>query len=300
MEQDHAPAWRCGCGRRAGAAVRFVKQVAPDDRGPHRPPHRVRRLRGDYPLGAWGAESRDYHVCVELVPRRGRRGRERLAARVSVVRGDEVLGKGDVLAEWTDDTALSTRISRGSRTTPGRPSWPTRSRRASPRSEAGDVRTATARLGRAVELAGERPGNDAPRSCWPGSSTSTAATGTVRLRAEASKAARMTLDSRSTVTVRVRGQGLGGADLPGGPRVRHRRLLRRVRRAPDPSAPRHPRPACPVCREALEDGARFCEVCGHDSTKPQRPRPPRGRWSPPRTGRGSRRSAAAKAPTSRR
>ena len=33
---------------------------------------------------------------------------------------------------------------------------------------------------------------------------------------------------------------------------------------PSPPPARH----CPACREALEDGARFCEVCGHDSTKP--------------------------------
>jgi hypothetical protein len=34
--------------------------------------------------------------------------------------------------------------------------------------------------------------------------------------------------------------------------------------APPPPVARH----CPVCREPLEGGARFCEVCGHDSTKP--------------------------------
>ena len=39
-----------------------------------------------------------------------------------------------------------------------------------------------------------------------------------------------------------------------------------------PPATRH----CPACREALEDGARFCEVCGHDSTRPP---PTPARWS---------------------
>jgi FHA domain/Double zinc ribbon len=33
---------------------------------------------------------------------------------------------------------------------------------------------------------------------------------------------------------------------------------------------------CSVCHETLEDGARFCEVCGHDSTK-EAPAP--ARWS---------------------
>lgn len=34
-----------------------------------------------------------------------------------------------------------------------------------------------------------------------------------------------------------------------------------------PSSPPAAR-RCPACRETLEGGARFCEVCGHDSTKP--------------------------------
>ena len=38
-----------------------------------------------------------------------------------------------------------------------------------------------------------------------------------------------------------------------------------TRAKPTPPSARH----CPVCGEALEGGARFCEVCGHDSTKPQ-------------------------------
>jgi len=39
-----------------------------------------------------------------------RSARRCLAARVSLVSGDEVLTQSLVLASWTDDTALSTRI----------------------------------------------------------------------------------------------------------------------------------------------------------------------------------------------
>ncbi|NIL55467.1 VWA domain-containing protein, partial [Streptomyces sp. 2BBP-J2] len=67
----------------AGATVAFVKQVAPTveeltgrrtEAGPR---------AGDYPLGSWGDESRDYHLCVRVPP--AAVGREMLAARVSLV-----------------------------------------------------------------------------------------------------------------------------------------------------------------------------------------------------------------------
>ena len=191
------------------ARVKFVKQVAPaiEDLTARRT--ESGNLRGDYPLGAWGAESRDYHVCVELVP--GVVGEAAVAAaRVSIVRGDEVLGKGDVLAQWTDDTALSTRISRGVALYTGQAELAEAIQEGIAAQERGDLRTATARLGRAVELAQaikEATGNDATARLLAEVVDVDPVTGTARLRAEASKAARMTLDSRSTVTVRVRGQG---------------------------------------------------------------------------------------------
>ena len=65
-----------------GASVRFVKQVAPTvvDLSDRRTvPDPDRPLIGDYPTGAWGTESRDYHVCVEVRP--GQVGDEMLAGR---------------------------------------------------------------------------------------------------------------------------------------------------------------------------------------------------------------------------
>jgi hypothetical protein len=124
------------------------------------------------------------------------------------VRGDEVLGKGDVLAQWTDDTVLSTRISRGVALYTGQAELAEAIQEGIAAQERGDLRTATARLGRAVELAQaikEATGNDATARLLAEVVDVDRATGTVRLRAEATKAARMTLDSRSTVTVRARG-----------------------------------------------------------------------------------------------
>ena len=189
------------------ARVKFVKQVAPTIEDLTARRTESGNLRGDYPLGSWGAESRDYHVCVELVP--GVVGEPALAAaRVSVVRGDEVLGRGDVLAQWTDDPALSTRISRGVALYTGQAELAEAIQEGVAAQERGDLRTATARLGRAVELAQavkEATGNDATARLLAEVVDVDPVTGTARLRAEASKAARMTLDSRSTVTVRVRG-----------------------------------------------------------------------------------------------
>jgi hypothetical protein len=186
------------------ARVKFVKQVAPTIEDLTGRRTESGNLRGDYPLGSWGAESRDYHVCVELVP--GVVGEDAVAAaRVSIVRGDEVLGKGDVLAQWTEDTALSTRISRGVALYTGQAELAEAIQEGIAAQERGDVRTATARLGRAVELA-EATGNDATARLLAEVVDVDPVTGTFRLRAEASKAARMTLDSRSTVTVRARGE----------------------------------------------------------------------------------------------
>ncbi len=187
------------------AQVRFVKQVAPtiEDLTGKRAPSG--NQRGDYPLGSWGAESRDYHVCVELTP--GAVGEQAIAAaRLSVLRGDEVLGKGDVLAEWTQDAALSTRISRGVALYTGQAELAEAIQEGLAAHRAGDEHTATARLGRAVALAAETGNDGTARLLERVVDVIDAPSGTVRLRAGVSKADTMTLDSRSTKTVQVRGR----------------------------------------------------------------------------------------------
>ena len=89
---------------------------------------------GDYPIGAWGAESRDYHVSVAVPP--GALGEEMLAARVSVI-GGTAGGRGAGAGARAGDAGPTTphcplRSTSASPTTPARPSWPTRSRRAWP------------------------------------------------------------------------------------------------------------------------------------------------------------------------
>lgn len=189
-----------------GASVRFVKQVAPtvEDLTGRRTDSGTQR--GDYPLGSWGAEARDYHVCVDVPPQVN--GAEMLAGRVSLVRAgsDTVLGQGLVRAIWTDDIALSTGISRGVAHYTGQAELAEAIQEGLAARKAGDGPTATARLGRAVALAASSRNEDTARLLERVVEVIDAPTGTVRLRARVDATDEMTLDTRSTKTVRVRGE----------------------------------------------------------------------------------------------
>jgi hypothetical protein len=189
-----------------GARIRFLKQVAPSvvdltarrtDVGPQ---------RGDYPLGSWGAESRDYHLGVAVNP--GGVGDEMLAARVGLVRADtgEALttGQGLVKAMWTFDTALSSRISRGVAHYTGQAELADAIQEGLAARKAGDERTATARLGRAVALAHESGNERTAQLLAKVVDVLDAPSGTIRLRKNVDDIDEMTLDTRSTRTARFR------------------------------------------------------------------------------------------------
>ena len=185
----------------AGARVAFVKQVAPTVEDlTHR---RVEsgNQRGDYPLGSWGAEDRDYHIQVEVEPAAA--GREKLAARVSVVAGEQVLGEGLVKAVWTADTALSAQISRRVAHYTGQAELAQAVQEGLSARKKGDIKTATAKLQRAMELAVES-GNDGTAKLLRGVVEVDNRTGTVQLRRDVAAADEMALDARSTRTARVR------------------------------------------------------------------------------------------------
>jgi hypothetical protein len=93
-----------------GARVVFVKQVAPtvEDLTDRRVD--TGDQTGEYPVGSWRAEHRDYHLRVEVEPAAA--GREKLAARVSLVADDMTQADGLVKAKWTADTALSAPMNR--------------------------------------------------------------------------------------------------------------------------------------------------------------------------------------------
>jgi hypothetical protein len=185
----------------AGARVAFVKQVAPtvEDLTARRVD--AGKLIGEYPLGAWGREDRDYHIQVEVAP--GAAGQEKLAARVTVVAGDEPLGEGKVTATWTTDTSLSARISHRVAHYTGQAELAQAVQEGLAARKSGDTATATAKLHRAMKLAVES-GNTDTAKLLAGVIEVDQRTGTARLRRDVAAADEMALDARSTRTARVR------------------------------------------------------------------------------------------------
>jgi hypothetical protein len=188
------------------ATVRFVKQVAPaveDLTGRRR---QAVPQAGDYPTGAWGTESRDYHLCVNVEP--GAVGQEMLAGRVSLIlntaEGPLTLGQGLVRAIWTGDEALSTRISGHVAHYTGQAELAQAIQDGLEARKTGDEDAATARLGRAVALAHESGNQDTTDLLAKVVDVIDPATGTIRLKAKVTDADEMALDTRSTKTVRAR------------------------------------------------------------------------------------------------
>jgi hypothetical protein len=185
-----------------GADVGFMKQVAPeilDLTGSRRP---VNEMTGEYPTGAWGNESRDYHLAVRVKP--GVVGDDVLAARVSVVVDGEVAGQAMIQAVWTEDAALSTRINRQVAHYTGQQELADAIQEGLEARKNGDPDTAVVKLGRAVQLADQSNNKEMSELLARVVDVEDAATGRVRLKARVQAEDEMTLDTRSTKTARVR------------------------------------------------------------------------------------------------
>jgi VWA domain-containing protein len=188
-----------------GAVLGFFKQVSPtiedlSTRGSVCPDGTI-----EFTTGAWGQETRDYHLCIAVPPHAS--GEEMLAGRVSVVVGDEVVATSLVRAVWTDDVGMSTRI---------HPQVAHYSRHEELANviaaglaarEAGDEHEATLQLSRAAQLAAGLGHDDTLRLLEGVVDVDDAATGTVRLKLAVDPADEMALDTRSTKTVRLRSEG---------------------------------------------------------------------------------------------
>ncbi|GAA4208945.1 VWA domain-containing protein [Actinocatenispora rupis] len=186
----------------ASSTIRFVKQVYPQVEDLTARRVDVSPRIGEYPTGSWGAESRDYHVSVQVA--QGSVGEELLAARVSLVDGDTVLTQSLVLANWTDDEALSTQINDRVAHYTGQAELASAIQEGLAAREAGDEDTATAKLGRAVQLATESGHEQTAKLLNRVVDVVDAPTGTVRLRRDASNVDAELTNVRSVKTIRVK------------------------------------------------------------------------------------------------
>ncbi|MCX5298375.1 VWA domain-containing protein [Streptomyces sp. NBC_00193] len=191
-----------------GAEILYVKQVAPAVQDLTGRRTEASPRAGDYPTGSWGDESREYHVCVRVPG--AAVGQEMLAARAALVMpgapGEDpaVLAQGLVRAVWTDDLAASTAINPQVAHYTGQAELAQAIQQGLEARKLGDVGGATAKLGRAVQLASSSGNADTAKLLAKVVDVVDAAAGTVRLKAKVADADEMTLETRSTQTVRVR------------------------------------------------------------------------------------------------
>ncbi|MCU1501779.1 MAG: hypothetical protein JWM12_1133, partial [Ilumatobacteraceae bacterium] len=185
-----------------GSQVQFVRQVAPVVEDITSRGVQISPLVREFPTGAWGDESRDYHVSVRVPP--APVGSERLAARVEVVVNDQVMAKALVKAIWSTDADLTTRIDPAVAHYTGQTKLADAIQQGLAAKAMGDERTATVLLGEAAKLAHDTGNESTTRLLAKVVDVVDVETGTVRLKQAVDKADEMALDTRSTKTTRIR------------------------------------------------------------------------------------------------
>lgn len=163
-----------------GGTVRFLKEVHPHVVDLTGRRTAVSELIDDYPIGSWGAETRDYHLSIELPPG-NKLFDEVLAAHVRVVVGDEERAEGLVPAEWTDDTVLSTMHELVEHYT-GQVELDEATQAGLKALREGLISEATMKLGRAVQIATESDNRDTLRVLQKVVVVQDASTAKVRIR----------------------------------------------------------------------------------------------------------------------
>jgi uncharacterized protein YegL len=189
-----------------GAKVLFCKQVSPDIVDLTNRAKTVKPQVADYPTGAWGQnESRDYHFCIEVNP--GNVGEEMLAGRASLVytvNGAETkVAEARILAIWTDDDVKSAKIDRRVAHYTGQAELAQSIQEGLEARDRGNVEIATAKLGKAVQLAHESGNEGTTKLLKKVVDIEDAPTGTVKLKREVAKEDAMALETRSTKTTRI-------------------------------------------------------------------------------------------------
>jgi hypothetical protein len=184
------------------AQVLFVRQVSPTVEDLTTRRHDVNPLTGEYPTGAWGDESRDYHLAVRLPAKAV--GQEQLVARVQLAVDGVVATQGLVKALWSGDDGLTARIDPVVAHYTGQEQLAEAIQAGLAAKAAGDTRTAAEELGRAVRLAEETGNEEATSRLRKVVEVDDPGTGSVRLRGSIDKLDEMALDTASTKTTPVR------------------------------------------------------------------------------------------------
>jgi len=158
----------------------------------------------DFPTGAWGTEKRDYHLCIKVKP--GNVGQKMCAGRVNLMltRGgaEEKVSDAMVLAQWTDDETQSAVINSAVAHYTGQAELADTIQQGLSARAAGNEQTATALLGRAVQIAAES-NPETMKLLRKVVDIEDEKQGTVKLRKGVRKEDEFALDTRSTKTVRV-------------------------------------------------------------------------------------------------
>jgi hypothetical protein len=181
-----------------------IKQVSPEivDLGPLKVRKDEKTI--EVPTGAWADESRDYHLTLTFAP--GEIGDEMLACRPSVVYeidGKEIAASAPpVIATWTSDATLATRISPQVAHYTGQQELADSIREGLAARERGDVDQATKLLGNAAKIAADSGNEEVTRRLKHVVDIVDAPTGTVRLKTAVSRADELVLDMGGTRTVK--------------------------------------------------------------------------------------------------
>ncbi|KJE22728.1 von Willebrand factor type A domain [Frankia torreyi] len=182
-----------------GSTTRFLRQVSPEVDDLMLRAVEVNPFTRDHPTGAWAAGTREYHLCVDVPP--ADVGDERLAARVSLVVGGEVVTQARVRAVWTEDAELSTRIDGVVAHYTGQAELARAVQDGLAARRAGDEVSAVTLLGRAAQIAAAADDGATLDRLGKVVEIDDPVTGSVRLRRDVEKLDEMDLDAGSTLTV---------------------------------------------------------------------------------------------------
>lgn len=183
-----------------------IKQVSPEIVDLSKLAKKVDDKNTDIPLGAWGNEEREYQIAFELQSQP--EGEEMMAGRPKIVyteNGQEIIVDGDrIVAAWSSDISMTSRINEQVAHYTGQEELANSIKEGLEAKSRGDIDSATVLLGKAAKIAAESGNDEVTARLKKVVDIVDADQGTVRLKANAGKAADLELDMGGTMTIRKR------------------------------------------------------------------------------------------------